>query len=897
MRKHVKYLKYKSYRTRKKASRKPIMKRPRLAPELRKIFKSIGTPLSTAFRPDPFQLNALEALRSGDVLVTAPTGSGKTWIAEQAVREYLVLDRRCWYASPLKALSNSKYQEFSQIFGSEKVGILTGDRKENPDAPVIIGTTEILRNQLYDAMMEGQDLPVDLAILDEAHYLNDQDRGVVWEEVLIYLPERVRVLLLSATIGNRGEIKRWLEEIREGECHVVQHEKRPVPLHPLFLFPDGELTSLATNKGVLPKIKRFLTTREPSKRAGSKVTPQYGWLIEQMRKWDLLPAIFFLKSRADCDLAIQKSLGAHFSRQNDANFKHELYRFLQQYPFLKHHRQLSYLEKFRVGSHHGGQLPHWKLLVEEMMNQGYLDAIFSTSTVAAGVNFPARTVVLVQSDRFDGRKFSDLTATELHQMTGRAGRRGKDRIGFALVLPGLYQDPLLIHQLTDSPPEPVKSQIQISFSMVLNLLLSHHPASVQDLLDRSLASFQDRQSHPELREQWRRLMPEMKRMLPKDIFPQEDPVEFLRALRTHTGLRQKIQALRKSIALGNRDSLFSQYLKRGRLFVDKKGEIYVAFHTFLRREKTYCAAHRLTGTTRTKRNQIKPRKIPVEAIRHLIDYRVDIKEDVSGDSLNAIFASIPLEQIQPLGVKPGFLPDQEKELHKLKSELAGLPDIPQLMTQLVSDTKRKRRLRELERLALRTDQVRHYLWNEFNRHLDFLRETGFVDEKNRLTADGRWASCLRLDHPLLIAEAIRRGLFDDTNPTILAGLMAPFVVDRIREVEVRVNLKEELLDLGEQFAKMVQGVEELQRQKRLRGFDTLQIQFWPAASLYLWASGFGWEELLGFISVEEGDMAMLILRGADHLRQLFDLGRTHQKLANTARKALPLILREPVLIA
>ena len=209
--------------------------------QLKKIFASIGVPQNTSFTPDRFQLEAVSAIPHSDCLVTAPTGAGKTWIAQQAISDIFAGGGRSWYASPLKALSNAKYAEFSKVFGSENVGILTGDRKENPDAAIIVGTTEILRNHLYDAMHRGEQMATDLVVLDEAHFLGDEDRGVVWEEVMIYLPARIPLLLLSATIGNAKQIAGWLTDIRSRKCVVVKETQRPVPLYPIFLHPSGTL--------------------------------------------------------------------------------------------------------------------------------------------------------------------------------------------------------------------------------------------------------------------------------------------------------------------------------------------------------------------------------------------------------------------------------------------------------------------------------------------------------------------------------------------------------------------------------------------------------------------------------------------------------------------------------
>ncbi|MDP2734641.1 MAG: DEAD/DEAH box helicase, partial [bacterium] len=215
--------------------------RPEAEPVLKNVFARIGTPPQASFVPDQFQLDALDTVKRTDCLVIAPTGTGKTWIAEQAIRSVFNVGGRCWYASPLKALSNARWVEFCEQFESCNVGILTGDTKENSDAPIIVGTTEILRNQLYDVMHSGNNLECDLVVLDEAHYLGDRDRGVVWEEILIYLPTRINILLLSATIGNGDEIARWLSLIRGKDCVVIREEKRPVPLYPLFLHPSGRI--------------------------------------------------------------------------------------------------------------------------------------------------------------------------------------------------------------------------------------------------------------------------------------------------------------------------------------------------------------------------------------------------------------------------------------------------------------------------------------------------------------------------------------------------------------------------------------------------------------------------------------------------------------------------------
>ena len=236
--------------------------------EVKRLLEGIGTPPPAPFKPDPFQLEALAALQLEDVLVTAPTGSGKTWIAREEIRRLLADGRRAWYTTPLKALTNSKYQEFISEFGAGQVGILTGDRKENSDAPLIVGTTEIYRNQLFDSLRGGSDVDADLVVLDEAHYLADEDRGHVWEEAIILTPPRIRLLLLSATIGNAEQFAAWIQEVRGVRCGVITRPgARPVPLRAALLLPDKRLLPLTNEQGKLnPEIARLAEQRREQRR-------------------------------------------------------------------------------------------------------------------------------------------------------------------------------------------------------------------------------------------------------------------------------------------------------------------------------------------------------------------------------------------------------------------------------------------------------------------------------------------------------------------------------------------------------------------------------------------------------------------------------------------------------
>jgi len=712
-----------------KKSRIPKIK-PGADAKLKKVFASIGIPDKKPFTPDPFQLEALSAIEKTDCLVTAPTGSGKTWIAQQAMARIYEKGQKSWYASPLKALSNSKYNEFSSFFGAGNVGILTGDRKENPGAPVIVGTTEILRNQLYDAMHYGETLSVDLVILDEAHFLGDEDRGVVWEEIMIYLPPRISLLLLSATIGNAKQIARWLNKIRSKECIVVEETKRPVSLCPLFLHPSGTLYPVLASKDskgkkrIYKKVVEYLNIRRPPLFAPARRLPPFDEILHVLRKYNLLPAIFFLKSRADCDRALDLCMeNRPAGPEHEMHLAESIEKLTLESPHIANHRQRWHLEHLAVGAHHSGQLPAWKLVIETLMTKGLLDAVFATSTVAAGVNFPARTVVFLNSDRFNGVEFLPLSPTEFHQMTGRAGRRGMDNIGFTVAIPGRFMDLRLAARLVTSKPSDVISQIKINFSMVLNLLLSHTPAQIDDLLEKSFAAY-----------------------------------------------------------------------------------------------------------------QLTKRKAPVFAF---------------GFSLRPAHS--------------GATPRQDAAAGEGKEK------------------------RNYQKITVDDSKL---LWRDFLRHLDFLKEKKYVNSNDRLTDDGIWASHLRVDQPLLLGEGFRLRIFPESDPALLAAIIASLVDER--DADDNIDKKFFPKRLLTSFLNVKKRLRPFSKEMTSRGFEVRKLFLRPAVAMYAWATGQSWEKVVSVSDLEEGTLAMLVLRTADNLRHVRALAGVFPEASKTAGTAIELILRDPV---
>jgi len=793
----------------KPAAKKTVKFTPRADKSLARIFEKIGTPKQGPIVPDDFQKEAVQEILSRDVLVSAPTGSGKTYIAVKAIEDILKDNKKVWYTTPLKALSNSKFHEFCDLFGKKRVGIVTGDRKENTGADVIVGTTEILRNQLYDAMAEGKNLDTDLVVLDEAHYLADRDRGVVWEEVIIYLPKRIRLLLLSATIPNATEIAGWIDSLRGEHCAVIESTVRPVPIFPLYLLPDGELVPLSQDKGIHKNIFRLLKARGKSRRRGRASEIDLINILTVLKKYNLLPAVFFVKSRLDCNTALKLCRKHHISLEKTRALQNKLDDFIDEFPFISNHPGIKFITANGLASHHGGHLPHWKHVVESLMNEGLLDAIFSTSTVAAGVNFPARTVVLMQSDRFDGTEFTDLSASELHQTTGRAGRRGKDSIGFALMPHGRFQNPVLLNKLFTKPPDSIESQVKIDFSMCLNLLYSQPLDSIKALLSSSFQTYQ-------------------------------------RQDRIH--------------------SLEQRYLK-----ISKEFDARI--------KKAHCVSAKTVVTTidawtfnskKLSRNQKRLSKLLHGQGRTVSDRDLRTKQ----------------KKI-------------EKAIRLHENRLQALPCAACLNFDICCHDPGMVFYRLAEEIQTRKagySGLKDQLWNEFIKHLDFLILDGFSSKSGELTADGIWASKLRLDQPLIIAEMIRRGFLEKLTPPLLCAVISVFVNDRYRDVTIDPSFNINRKLLGTIFQEMINTVTPILTLKEKHRFSIPEIQYWSAVVLFAWANGKSWERIIRLTTVDEGDLAMLIYRTADNLRQITTLQDTHPKLAEKARAAIDLILKEPVVI-
>ena len=540
-------------------------------------------PLLSKFRDiqpfdlDPFQISACESVEAGrGVLVAAPTGAGKTIVAEFAI--HLAMgqpDVKVFYTTPMKALSNQKFSELVETYGAERVGLLTGDTSINPRAQVVIMTTEVLRNMLY----AGSELLENLSyvVMDEVHYLADRFRGAVWEEVIIHLPSTVQVISLSATVSNAEEFGDWLHTVR-GHTDVIVSEERPVPLYQHMIFSHKFLPLFAA-KGELatvnPEVMQTaqMLGRGGSHRPKSRGAPRYqryedqrhkvyrSDVVEQLGDEDLLPAIFFIFSRKGCDQAVSQvlrrgvTLTEEYERDQILDLVEERCDRLDDDDrnVLGYHEWLDGILR-GVAAHHAGMLPMFKEVVEELFRRKLLKVVFATETLALGINMPARTVVLEKLDKFNGEARVPITAGEYTQLTGRAGRRGIDSEGHSVVIwqPGI--NPEAVAALASRRSYPLKSSFSPTYNMAVNLIAQFGVVRTRSILESSFAQFQADRHVVELA---------------RSVRKNEEALEgYAEAFRCHLGDFAEYAALRRELSDKEREGGHRSSRRR-----DKEGDL------------------------------------------------------------------------------------------------------------------------------------------------------------------------------------------------------------------------------------------------------------------------------------------------------------------------------------
>jgi len=447
------------------------------------------------FELDEFQKDACNCISNGEsVVVCAPTGAGKTVIAEHAIHCALKSGERVFYTTPLKALSNQKFSDFSRKYGADKVGLLTGDSSFNRDAQIVVMTTEVFRNMLYCTnfgSISDNMQKVKYVVLDEVHYMNDEQRGTVWEESIIYCPTNVQIIALSATVANADKLTEWINTVHS-KTKLIDTDFRPVPLR-FYYFDSSQPNNLfpllapggILNKKIRPEKRSFKRGRGGKLLQKSVVKD----VVRNLHDKDMLPAIYFTFSRKKCDEQMEKCADLCLvSPQEQKQIKEIIDEYIAENPYLYKNKHIEYLLQ-GVASHHAGLLPSWKVLVEKLFQKGLIKVVFATETLAAGINMPARSTVIssVSKRTDDGHRM--LTASEFLQMSGRAGRRGMDEVGYVTIIGSMFQSPEEVAELVLSDANPLESRFSPSYSMVANLLQRFTVDEAKELILKSFGYF------------------------------------------------------------------------------------------------------------------------------------------------------------------------------------------------------------------------------------------------------------------------------------------------------------------------------------------------------------------------------------------------------------------------
>lgn len=759
------------------------------------------------FELDEFQLDACRALEAGDgVLVAAPTGSGKTVVGEFAVHLALEQGRKAFYTTPIKALSNQKYNDLVKRYGTAKVGLLTGDNSVNGEAPIVVMTTEVLRNMLY----AGSSTLANLAfvVMDEVHYLADRFRGAVWEEVIIHLPESVRIIALSATVSNAEEFGEWLGTVR-GETTVIVDEHRPVPLWQHMMVGNRVYDLFTPDSGdglkhINPTLMRIARDEERLAGRGRRGygrpqrnrPPDRAQIIERLDAEGLLPAITFIFSRAGCDAAVRQSLYAGI-RLTTEREQHEIRQIVDERTAHLPDEDLAvlgYLEwrdalERGLAAHHAGMLPAFKEVVEELFVRGLVKAVFATETLALGINMPARTVVIEKLDKWNGETHADLTPGEYTQLTGRAGRRGIDVEGHAVVLwqPGM--DPLSVAGLAGTRTYPLRSSFQPSYNMAVNLVGRFGRERTRTLLEASFAQFQADRAVVGLVRQLRK---------------HEEALEgYRKAMTCHLGDFPEYAALRRR--LSDREAELSK--QRGQA---RRAAALRSLEALKPGDVIKVPGGRRAGLAIVLDPGLTPRG---EGPRPLV---LTIGKQVK--KLDAADFPVPVEPIERLRVPKNFNSRSPKERANLVSTLLakvgdrdlGKPD--RAKDQAVEDAEvaeLRRRIRqhpchdcpdreeharwaeryyklqrETEGLRRRVEGRSHVIARTFDRVCGVLEQLGYL-EGETVTDEGRRLGRLYTELDLLTAESLRAGLWEKLEPAELAAVVSALVFESRQSDDAR----------------------------------------------------------------------------------------------------------------
>jgi ATP-dependent RNA helicase HelY len=874
------------------------------------------------FELDPFQVEACKELEAGrGVLVAAPTGSGKTLVGEFAVHLALEQGRKCFYTAPIKALSNQKYGDLVDRYGADKVGLLTGDNTINGEAPIVVMTTEVLRNMLYagSSTLTG----LGYVVMDEVHYLADRFRGAVWEEVIIHLPESVALVSLSATVSNAEEFGEWLETVR-GETATIVEERRPVPLyqHVLVgrrmydLFADGTSGPHAGSgqtEAVNPELMRIArddwrrgrtTDRRaprgrnaPRGRAGAHGQRQGGprlpsrfEVVERLDAAGLLPAIVFVFSRVGCDAAVTQCLNANL-RLTSTEERAEIIEFVESrcrhlpdedLHVLGYHDFLEGLSR-GVAAHHAGMLPTFKECVEQLFATGRCKVVFATETLALGINMPARSVVIEKLSKWNGETHADITPGEYTQLTGRAGRRGIDVEGHGVVLWQQGFDPTSVAGLASTRTYPLKSSFRPSYNMAVNLVHQVGRATARELLESSFAQFQADKAVVGLARQLRKAEEALEGYADAATCHLGDFMDYAR-LRRRLAEAETAQA--RSRRDDRRDAVLEslEALRPGDVIQVPAGKfsgMAVVLDPGMRSDRDGPRPYVLTADRHARRLSMVDFPVPVEPFT-----RMRIPKSFNGRNPQARrdLASTLRARTQGFTPPPGRGPrgggrgrddDQglpgEQEIGRLRAELRAHPCHG--CADREDHARWAERHRKLERdtrtLTRRIEQRTNTIARQFDRVCEVLTALGYLED-DEVTPTGARLMRIYTDMDLVAAEALRHGLWDGLSPAELAAALSALVFEARRPddaVSPRLpggRVKQVLADTVSLWADL----DALEREHKLDFLREPDLGFAWAA--YRWAEGAALDEVLGETDLAAGDFVRWVKQLLDLTDQVAD---------------------------
>jgi ATP-dependent RNA helicase HelY len=872
------------------------------------------------FPLDDFQVRAIQALEAGEsVLVAAPTGSGKTVVAEFALDRALARRHKAFYTTPLKALSNQKFGDFGRRYGPDRVGLLTGDNSLKGEAPAVVMTTEVLRNMLYEDSSTLQGLEV--VVLDEVHYLQDPYRGAVWEEILIHLPLSVAVVCLSATVSNAEEFGEWIGALR-GPTRVVIEERRPVPLRNLYLvgrqLHDMHIEKdahLIPNPYLVSLTQREFRAKEWKPRAGAKYgravverierpreghrriyVPRREEVVAVLDKEAMLPAIYFVFSRAGCEASVRYLMQAGLTLTQPEE-RDRILEFADAQVSWIQDEELSALGYFEmrealaagIAAHHAGMLPVFKETVERLFQQGLIKVVFATETLALGINMPAKTVVIEDLWKFSGERHELLTPGEYTQLTGRAGRRGIDPIGYAVVL---YQKQVpfeRVASLASTRTYELRSSFRPSYNMTVNLIRNYTQEDARHLLNSSFAQFLADRGVVTLERQLERDRASLEGYHRSMTCPLGDFGEYWelrqRAVRIRqdaqrSGERAREAATREGLSnLRPGDVIFLPGARRRGLAV-----------VLSSREG------RPTVLTQDRRHfRLSARDLAAAAPSPVA--RIDLPR--SGSARSARFRRDLAARLATLNVhapkaRPARSsdPDAERQARALERQAAqhpchACPDRPQHERWAERASKLEREVAALERrIRSRTET----LGRQFDRVVAVLQQLGCVHGFS-LTEKGEQLRQIYAEGDILVVEALAGGLFDELSPSEAAALLSAVVyesrerVPRRTEIPTR-SLRDRFRDLSALWAAVRQS-EDAHQVELVRELDP---GFMP--TVFDWAEGKSLEDVLATSGLTPGDFVRNCKQLLDLLRQVETVARP--ELAAVARAAHQAVNRSVV---